>query len=357
MRYRVSVLLTVFLASCAPITQRIQVDDVAQRAEARKQNELALHALIEDNVRLQRVGYPILTRAVAMCKDKIGYGIGAGWLTTHRLPEQFREIAADTLKLGSNPRVIYLLPGSPAEKAGLKTGDEIVAFNKVELKPDDSAVVETLNKQLDETGKAGKEAIFTLSREGVRVDVAVKPEKRCGYPIRLQLADIVNAFADGNQIIITRGMLRFAQSDTELALVIAHELAHNAMGHMKAKMGNFLLGSIVDILFAAGGVNTQGTFGNLASMTFSEDFEAEADYVGLYMMAQAGLDIENAPVFWRRMAVNQPGAISNNQLIRSHPATPYRMLALEKAVQEIREKQKSGKPLEPEMKRDLPKKE
>ena len=40
------------------------------------------------------------------------------------------------------------------------------------------------------------------------------------------------AFADGTKVFLTRGMMRFAQSDEELALVVAHETAHNIMGHI-----------------------------------------------------------------------------------------------------------------------------
>jgi len=53
-------------------------------------------------------------------------------------------------------------------------------------------------------------------------------------------------------------------------------------------------------------------------MAFSQDFEAEADYVGLYHAARAGYDIENAPYIWRRFAASDPRGI--DAVGGSHPA-------------------------------------
>ncbi len=140
------------------------------------------------------------------------------------------------------------------------------------------------------------------------------PEAACDYPVLLDKRDVVNAFADGNQIYITQGMLRFVDNPGELATVVAHELAHNMMGHRAAKETNMVAGAgvglIFDILAAAAGVNTGGDFMRIGAEAgagaFSQDFEAEADYVGVYLMARGGYDIDLAPNFWRRMAVIDP---------------------------------------------------
>jgi Peptidase family M48 len=164
----------------------------------------------------------------------------------------------------------------------------------------------------------------------------------------------LNAFADGKNVFIARGMMRFAQDDTELALVVSHEMAHNSMLHMKAKTSNYVLGTVLDILITATtGVNTQGTFGNMAASRYSQEFEAEADYVGLYMMAAAGKNIDSAPKFWRRMAAAHPTGIEADYS-SSHPSTAYRLLALEETVKEIKLKKETGASLTPEMKQQTP---
>jgi predicted Zn-dependent protease len=112
------------------------------------------------------------------------------------------------------------------------------------------------------------------------------------------------------------------------------------------------IGLVFDILAAVAGVNTGGDFMRIGAGAgagaFSQDFEAEADYVGVYLMARGGYDIGLAPNFWRRMAVIHPGSIKTNHS-STHPSAPERFVALEGAVGEIRAKLAAGKPLTPEV--------
>ncbi len=82
---------------------------------------------------------------------------------------------------------------------------------------------------------------------------------------------------------------------------------------------------------------------------FSKGFEFEADYASLYIAARAGHDVKSAPNFWRRMAAEHPKSLEKG-FLASHPSTPERFVAMEKTIQEIKEKQKLGKPLIPEPK-------
>ncbi|MBI4356518.1 MAG: M48 family metalloprotease [Gammaproteobacteria bacterium] len=135
-----------------------------------------------------------------------------------------------------------------------------------------------------------------------------------------------------------------------MALVIAHELAHNTMKHLDAQKRNVFLGRLVDAVIEAGtGVDT-GIFGSVGGRVYSKEFEAEADYVGLYIMARAGLPINHAADFWRRMAAEHPDSI-NQTFLGTHPATPERFIALEHTQEEIQRKQNQGLQLFPEFKR------
>ncbi len=84
---------------------------------------------------------------------------------------------------------------------------------------------------------------------------------------------------------------------------------------------------------------------------YSQDFEAEADYVGLYYLARAGFPTEGAADFWRRMAVEYPASIKSSHSA-SHPATAERFLALEQVSREIERKEATGVALTPERKPD-----
>ena len=84
-----------------------------------------------------------------------------------------------------------------------------------------------------------------LAATGSASDVTVHAATACRYPVALLEDDSINAFADGKMVGITMGMMRFSETDDELALVIGHELAHNALGHPTKRRVNVTLGAIL----------------------------------------------------------------------------------------------------------------
>ena len=177
----------------------------------------------------------------------------------------------------------------------------------------------------------------------------------CYYYFRLERNNEINAVADGKNIFIFTGMMRFVENDDQLAAVMAHELAHNLMGHVKAQENNILLGMLagaaVDMLATSQGINTGGELGKVGSqiamLTYSADFEREADYVGLYILAQAGYDPTAAANLWRRMSIEDPNGIYGSL---THPSNSERFVALHKAITEIDYKRKHNIPLLPDFK-------
>lgn len=162
----------------------------------------------------------------------------------------------------------------------------------------------------------------------------------------------LNAHADGQNVVVYPAMVDFAKNDNQLAFVIAHEFAHNIMRHVDSQRKNTMIGSLVgvaaDLAGSASGVNTGGAFGKIGSqqglLRYSSAFEAEADYVGLYILARGSFAIEQAPDFWRMMSQAEPNAIYISQ---THPNNPARTIAMTKTVAEIRAKQAANQPLIP----------
>ncbi|HKY03194.1 MAG TPA: M48 family metalloprotease [Burkholderiales bacterium] len=343
----------VLLSACAPTTQRIAVDSARVEEEARKQREIAVEDIHADRMRLYKVTYPLITKAHALCGDKTDHILGAVFINRMAFGKEFREATSKVFDVQDAPKVALVMPDSPAERAGLRVGDVVSAVNGISAKSGDEEWAELIRK-MNESIEAGTLTTLEVRRAGAPISVTVEPQRSCAFRSFLANQDVINAAADGKKILVTRGMMRFVRDDSELALVIGHELAHNAMGHIDAKRGNFALGTILDVLAAAYGVNTQGMFGNAAASAYSQDFEAEADYVGLYMMATAGFELNNAPQFWRRMAVAHPSSIRGGGMMASHPASPERFVSLEEAIKEIRTKQASGAPLQPELKKAEP---
>ncbi len=184
----------------------------------------------------------------------------------------------------------------------------------------------------------------------------VVPKSNCNFQVILDAKEKgLNAHADGQNVVIYPAMIDFAKNDNHLAFVIAHEFAHNIMGHIHATRQNVtigtILGSVADIAAGAAGANTGGVFGKIGQqqglLKYSSAFESEADYVGLYILARAGYKIEDAPDFWRIMSQANPDAV---YVSSTHPNNPARTIAMGKTVAEIRAKQKAGLPLIPNIK-------
>jgi len=188
---------------------------------------------------------------------------------------------------------------------------------------------------------------LVVDRGGPIVRPQLEPEPACGAELVVAPIHDINAFADGERVIVTRGLLRFTDDDSELAQVIAHEVAHNALDHIGETKIGAGLGLVLDIFFmGATGVDSGGVFQGVGAGIASAGNEAEADYVGLYLMARAGYPVLDAAALWRRMAVEDPGSI-DGRFMASHPSTPERFLAIEQAAREIELKRQLGLPLLP----------
>lgn len=177
----------------------------------------------------------------------------------------------------------------------------------------------------------------------------------CYYFFRLLRDEDINAKADGKNIIIYTGMMRFVENDDELAAVMAHEFAHNLMGHIKAQSKNAtygkLLGMALDAIVDSQGLSSDGEITEVAEgigiSTYSIDYEKEADYIGMYVLARAGYDLSKAGSLWRRMSIEDPDAIYSSS---THPSNPERFVALQKTIYEINYKRKHHLPLVPDFK-------
>ena len=107
---------------------------------------------------------------------------------------------------------------------------------------------------------------------------------------------------------------------------------------------------LLDMLAQSQGIETGGQISKIGAgigqYHYSVDFEKEADYVGLYILARAGYDVNGANDFWRRFTVQNPGGLKSSY---THPSNPERTLSMKKTAAEIEAKKKSGQPLLPNL--------
>jgi len=165
------------------------------------------------------------------------------------------------------------------------------------------------------------------------------------YPYSFQVADYreVNAFSlPGGPVWVNRGALAAATNESQLAAVMAHEIAHIAQRHAAGQLTNAIIArwslTVLGAMLgntggsgaaqAAGALLTNGMF-----LKFSRDDEREADRVGLQIMTTAGWDprgmIELLDVI-RRQQARDPGAVS--VFLSTHPAPQERLTEVRAVV-------------------------
>jgi hypothetical protein len=330
----------------APRTAGVQVDPAAAAREEQIQRDMRLQRTYAQQHRLLDVGYPVLKGAVSICGKDVRTSTGLMYATTNDFGKDY-VAAAMRYGIQAEPTVIGVVARGPAEKAGFKRGDVLRTINGAPVPTGRKATADT-TKAMTEATSANPLVRVGIERAGVLQEIPVTAETICSYPIVLVQDDMVNAFADGSAIYVTTGMIRFVENDQELAAVIGHELAHNAMDHMKAKNVNRAIGTVFDIIAAAYGVNTQGAFGDVTAQAYSQEFESEADYVGVYALALGGVDTQGIANLWRRMGADKGGI--QTKYGATHPGSTDRYLAIETTVREVNDKAINMLPLVPNLK-------
>ena len=222
MRYLITFLLITLLASCAaPTTKPVSVSEDQAKAEAEIQKQLVIKSQYKTNLRALKVGIPILIAGAKVCSDNIrplsGLVPGA-WQTT----EADYQDAFKALYGNEDEVKLFVVPDSFAEKAGFKNKDSLLAINGISV----TTGKEGLKKAIDDFNReATNEAMveYTIRRDGERQFISMVSPMACAYPISVSTDDSLNAWADGKQIVLTKGMMRFTENDDELALVIGHD--------------------------------------------------------------------------------------------------------------------------------------
>lgn len=332
------------LGACSTATKRPMVSKAETEAEAEKQRELIVHETVQQYRRLWNVAVPMLERNVDLCRDKTRLSLEGNWGNKYSFGDEY-ESTMTRLGYAATATLAATGSGSALTQAGVGLGDTLVRINGWTVPAGKDAIKQMFEK-LDEATKQNPVVHLSLVTTSGPREVDVTAHGICAYDFAILHSDVVNAGSDGEHIVLTTGLMRFAQDDVELATVFGHEMAHNVMGHVgkekSAKLWTGLLGALtggVSLLFT--GTHPEGD---------PAELESEADYVGLYLIARAGYSADSAANIWRRVALEHPGSASA-KLATDHPSTPERFVFLEKTAAEIDGKISRGAPLVPEFRK------
>ena len=252
------------------------------------------------NERLARVSAPLRLENATLCprtwRDP-GFAI-------HRLedyPKTIRPMAESFL--GVKPDGIFIRavrPETSAAKARLEAGDEILAVNANPISHE--PLMQTYNRAVLRNGfDSVLSKVQIRTKDGTEFLARIRPKTACDIPAKVVFSKTVNGHTDGREVLITSALMQTVPDDTNLALVIAHEMSHVIAGHFNQPP--------------------------------SQALELEADRMALVLMARAGYDVEAAVGFWKSAAHPHEGG-KNTQ--SSHPSTAERYKNFEAELKRIK---------------------
>ena len=186
-----------------------------------------------------------------------------------------------------------------------------------------------------------------IDRQGARRQVTLYPiylPAEYGFLVVTgQGGRAYNAYAAPGRIMITRAMLEMCRTDDELAVILGHELAHQAKGHLVRREGQRPLSTLLaDIMalpfrliwsgsdwYYGVGEDIRRLVSGASISVFSRQDEREADAYGLWYAYQAGYDVEQGVLIWERLAaVVHRDVFATTYYLDSHPAAPERLARL-----------------------------
>jgi hypothetical protein len=164
------------------------------------------------------------------------------------------------------------------------------------------------------------------------------------FTIKVIDADEINAFAlPGGFFYVNTGLILAADEEAELAGVMAHEIAHVCARHATRSLTRYQWANIgtIPLIFVGGGIgyavrSAAGLALPMSFLTFSREFEAQADYLGLQYMYKAGYDPNAFIAFFEKIQAQEkkkPGTLS--KAFATHPQTPDRIEASQKEIATI----------------------
>ena len=239
----------------------------------------AYQAIAAQDARLATVGHRLANANAPFCDHKMGYN--PGWVLHDIAQYPDAEAAKAAFGFTQPVEVAFVVAGGDAETQGLKAGDGLIRIGNRDIASFSKNLrsgVERLTEVrtfLDDLWGPNYLAPLRVQRGAETRELLFQLNPVCASHFWVDASNKIDAGADGDQVRITSALIDFVASDDELAVVAAHELAHNLLGH------------------PTGSANTRKS----KSITTTE---LEADRLSMWLLTNAGYDPQAAVRFWQR---------------------------------------------------------
>ncbi len=141
----------------------------------------------------------------------------------------------------------------------------------------------------------------------------------------------------GGKVAVYTGILPTTKTETGLAVVMGHEVAHALAGHGNERMsqaamaqygGAIIGGSISNQQWSQLFSKLYPSVAGVGLLAYGRKQELEADQMGLYLMGMAGYNPKEAVSFWGRMAKASGGGKRTPEFLSTHPSPGNRITQL-----------------------------
>ena len=188
--------------------------------------------------------------------------------------------------------------------------------------------------EIDKSAKFITDPVVTEYVNRIGQNIVKNSDAKVPFTIKVIDSDEINAFAlPGGFFYVNSGLILNADEESELAGVMAHEIAHVAAHHAAREMTrmNYAQIGTVPLIFLGGmtGYELYEASSIAVPMTFlhfSREFETQADFLGIEYMYRAGYDPQAFVAFFEKIQAlekRKPGIIS--KAFSDHPQTPDRI--------------------------------
>ncbi len=255
--------------------------------------ETQLKALRDYDILLGSLALRLTTANAALCTELMP-GTGAVLHASNQYPATIAGPVKAVFGFSGPLAIEGVAPDSPAARAGLIANDTLLgvgvgAGSLTPLAPDGDGKPDTLVRDAFEDQlvllPTQARQLWRVRRSGTELTISLAPIPACRARFEIVAGNSLTARNDGRLIQLSARYFARYGAD-ELAVVVAHELAHTVLAHRRR--------------LAAAGVSKGllAEFGR--SGRLNRQVEREADRLSVHLLRNAGYDPGLAPLFWDR---------------------------------------------------------